>query len=155
MQGVLMLISKHSGFSFNMSENMSTVCVWNQWDMVMHNMLLFRVGQGVPLRWWDEVGLLSVPLPSWIAPLASVFRCSCVHGLRCTPFDEKMNFAVKPNCLTAYPFMSSILWATVALVILIILINFLFIKNKILIIWIFWWYVIWYTSYGTQKLKTT
>lgn len=57
-----------------------------------------------------------------------MFNCSSVPGIGWNPFDKKINFIVRPNCLTDYLFMSIRSgMATVALVILITL-NFCFLK---------------------------
>lgn len=58
-----------------------------------------------------------------------MFSCSSVPGIGWNPFGKKINFTVRPNCLTDYPFMSVLSFmATVALVILITLNFFVYEK---------------------------
>lgn len=78
-------------------ETQSCTIRWEKWS---HKVVGMR---------WDDVGILSLRPLYWIAPSTSMFSCSSVHCIRCNPFDKKINFTVKPNCFTAYPFMSPIL----------------------------------------------
>lgn len=128
--------------------NTCTTCVWISGYMFVCSELQLRVETSGPTEVvgvkWGEGGVLSLPLAHCVAPSASLFSCSSVHGCKIQSFWEKDYFCSKPNYLTTYRFMPSVLWTTVALVILIEL----FIHEKYNFAYMFL-IIIWYNSYST------